>query len=99
MASFYITVHYLYYAFTYTGPTCTRQVMDKSDGKSSNCLHVGGSGSHTLASCKTATQAANANVFNFKNGACYFKQCDDVTDLKPTTLHGGWDVYVLECGG
>ena len=83
-----------------------KQKWDKSEGKASDCEQKGGSvlagsgSGYTLEQCKIATQENNGNVLNWKeDGQCYFKWCKDIMDLKPTTSHGGWDVYALECPG
>ena len=86
--------------FNDTGQCTFRKVWDRSDGRATNCSSLGGSDSgYTLESCKTATQAANGNAFNWKDVFCYFKRCEDIEDLKLNTGDGGWDVYVLECAG
>ena len=65
-------------------------------------MHLGGgrSADYTLEFCnETAIQTPGANVFNWKDGACFFKKCDNIEDVKPTTQHGGYNVYVLKCEG
>ena len=87
--------------FNDTGQCTFRKVSDRSEGRATDCLHLGGDRSvYTLESCKMATQEANGNAFNWLTvGDCYFKWCEDVKDLKLTTDNGGWDVYALECAG
>ena len=83
-----------------TGQCTTEKVWDRSEGKSTSCTSLGGGESgYTLESCKMATQQANGNAFNLRDGKCYFKRCEDIMDLKAGTNQGGWDVYVLKCTG
>ena len=71
--------------------------MDRNEGFSSNCPHVGGGNGIDLETCKTQAREAGANVFNFRDDACYFKSCEDPSDLQPSTEYGGLDVYVNTC--
>ena len=81
-------------------PRCAfKKVIDKSRGISSGCASVGaGSVSpvNTVESCQAGTKAYGGNVFNWKDGTCYYKKCTD-RNLLYTEKQLGWDVYFLEC--
>ena len=82
------------------GDTCPFiKLQDKNKGQATNCAHIGGSTRiRSLSKCKETAKAANANAFNWKNGMCYYKKCADLSNQKLETKHGGFDIYITQCG-
>merc|ERR1719394_2413326 len=81
-----------------SGPATCRfvRVHEESEGVATNCPHLGGgSVNGGLEGCKTlCLETENCNAFNYKNDACYTKQCADTGDMPLMTHHGGWNVWI-----
>ena len=71
-------------------------VSASSDGVAADCTSLGGGGGYTLDTCKQKTCEENSTAFNYQNGECYYKQCDDTSDIQLTNVHGGWDIYAIQ---
>ena len=79
------------------------QEWDRTQGKATDCPHLGGGVIGDVETCKQQARKAGANAFNFgqwiADGTeyCLYKSCADPNTLQLTTVHGGMDVYVANC--
>lgn len=75
-------------------------MRDETQDTITGCTHLGGGPVADLEACKALTCQNNGNAFNYKNGNCYYKQCENNNlILMKGTTHGGWNVYGLDLDG
>jgi len=71
-------------------------ISPESTGTATSCPHLGGGPvSGGLEACKKLCRdTAGCNAFNYQGYICYTKKCAADCDIKSTTAHGGWNVYM-----